>query len=44
MIAFDDPTVTSFGPIRRVAIEAVLERLQRAGVDESAVTLICAAA
>jgi hypothetical protein len=42
VIAFDDPTVTSFGPIRRVAIEAILERLGRAGTDESDVTLICA--
>ena len=42
VILFDDPTVTSFGPIRRVAIEAVLERVVRAGVNESHVTLICA--
>ncbi len=42
VIAFDDPTVTSFGPIRRVAIEAVLERARRAGVRDGDVTLICA--
>jgi lactate racemase len=42
VIAFDDPTVTSFGPIRRVAIEAVLAQLADAGVPESNVTLICA--
>jgi hypothetical protein len=42
VIAFDDPTVTSFGPIRRVAIEAILEQLREAGIDESDVRLICA--
>jgi hypothetical protein len=42
VIAFDDPTVTSFGPIRRTAIEAVLEQLADAGVAESDVSLICA--
>jgi hypothetical protein len=42
VIAFDDPTVTSFGPIRRHAIEAVLDELRAAGVDEADVRLICA--
>ena len=42
VIAFDDPTVTSFGPIRRVAIEGVLTQLAAAGVRESDVQLICA--
>jgi len=42
VIAFDDPTVTSFGPIRRVAIEAVLAQLAEAGVAEADVRLICA--
>lgn len=42
VIAFDDPTVTSYGPIRRVAIETVLRHLQEAGVREGDVTLICA--
>ncbi len=42
VIAFDDPTVTSFGPIRRIAIEAVLAQLRDAGVPETNVTLICA--
>jgi hypothetical protein len=42
VIAFDDPTVTSFGPIRRVAIEAILEQLAEAGVSEANVWLICA--
>lgn len=41
-IAFDDPTVTSYGQIRRQAIEAVLAQLAEAGVDEREVTLICA--
>src|SRR6185295_9751194 len=34
VIAFDDPTVTSFGPIRRIAIEGVLSQLRDAGVPE----------
>jgi hypothetical protein len=42
VIAFDDPTVTSFGPIRRIAIEAILEQLTEAGVPEANVRLICA--
>jgi hypothetical protein len=42
VIAFDDPTVTSYGPVRRVAVEAVLAQLAEAGVDERRVTLICA--
>ncbi len=42
VIAFDDPTVTSFGPIRGVAIEAVLAQLADAGVNEANVQLICA--
>jgi nickel-dependent lactate racemase len=42
VIAFDDPTVTSFGPIRRVAIEGVLSHLADAGVREDDVRLICA--
>jgi lactate racemase len=42
LIAFDDPTAPSFGPVRRLAIEAVLEELGEAGVPEENVTLICA--
>jgi nickel-dependent lactate racemase len=42
LIAFDDPTAPSFGPVRRLAIEAVLEELRDAGVPEENVTLICA--
>ena len=42
VIAFDDPTVTSFGPIRRLAVEAVLAQLADGGVREEDVLLICA--
>ncbi len=42
VIAFDDPTVTSYGPIRRHAIEAVLAQLADGGVREQDVMLICA--
>src|SRR5256712_3674340 len=41
-IAFDDATVASYGPIRSVAIEAVLEELEAAGGPRTRVTLICA--
>lgn len=41
-IAFDDHTVGSFGPIRPVAIRAVLDELAAAGVARSQVTLVCA--
>jgi nickel-dependent lactate racemase len=41
-IAFDDATVASYGPVRRVAIEAVLDELGEAGVSRARVTLICA--
>ncbi|MBI4588713.1 MAG: DUF2088 domain-containing protein [Candidatus Rokubacteria bacterium] len=41
-IAFDDATVPSYGPIRRVAILAVLEELEAAGVPRERVTLLCA--
>jgi nickel-dependent lactate racemase len=42
LIAFDDPTVPSFGPVRRLAIEAVLAELAQAGVPEERVQLVCA--
>src|SRR3990172_7519171 len=42
LIAFDDPTAPSFGPVRRLAIEAILEELAAAGVAEQDVTLVCA--
>jgi hypothetical protein len=41
-IAFDDHTTGSFGPIRPVAIRAVLDELATAGVSASQVTLVCA--
>jgi lactate racemase-like protein len=41
-IAFDDHTTGSFGPIRPVAIRAVLDELGAAGVSRSQVTLVCA--
>ncbi len=42
LIAFDDPTVPSHGPIRRLAVEAVLAELAACGVAEKNVTLVCA--
>ncbi len=42
LIAFDDPTAPSFGPVRRLAIEAILEELAGAGVPEDNVSLVCA--
>ena len=42
LIAFDDPTVPSYGPVRRLAIEAVLAELAEAGVPEEHVSLVCA--
>jgi lactate racemase-like protein len=41
-IAFDDATVPSYGPIRRIAIEAVLAELTAAGVARGQVSLVCA--
>jgi Lactate racemase N-terminal domain len=42
LIAFDDPTAPSFGPVRSLAIETALDELREAGVPEENVTLICA--
>jgi hypothetical protein len=42
LIAVDDPTAPSFGPVRGLAIEAVLEELREAGVPEENVDLVCA--
>lgn len=42
MIAFDDPTVPSYGPVRRLAIEALFAELDAAGVPETNVRLVCA--
>jgi hypothetical protein len=41
-IAFDDATVGSPGPIRQVAIRAILDELDAAGVSRGRVTLVCA--
>src|SRR5438046_10421277 len=43
-IAFDDHTTGSFGPTRRVAFQAVLAELARAGVGRRAGTRPCATA
>jgi len=42
LIAFDDPTAPSFGPVRQMAIEAILQELAAAGVPAANVTLVCA--
>jgi len=42
LIAFDDPTVPSYGPVRQLAIEALLAELDAAGVPETNVQLVCA--
>lgn len=41
-VAFDDATVASYGPVRGVAIKAVLGELEAAGVRRENVTLVCA--
>src|SRR5512134_1431801 len=41
-IAFDDHTTGSFGPIRPVAIRAVLDELADGGVSREQVRLVCA--
>jgi nickel-dependent lactate racemase len=42
LIAFDDPTVPSYGSIRRLTVEGVLAELAARGVVEEQVTLVCA--
>src|SRR5262249_14602270 len=42
LIAFDDPTVPSYGPIRRLAVEGVLAELAASGIADEQVTLVCA--
>jgi lactate racemase len=42
LIAFDDPTVPSYGSIRRLAVEGALAELAARGVAEEQVTLVCA--
>lgn len=41
-IAFDDATIPLYGPLRGVAIKAVLDELDAAGVSRAHVTLLCA--
>jgi hypothetical protein len=42
VIAFDDLTVNSHGPVRGIVIKALLEELKKAGVKQENLTLICA--
>lgn len=42
VIAFDDPTVPAYGPVRGVAIKRVLGQLDSAGVSRDNITLLCA--
>lgn len=42
LVAFDDPTVPCYAPLWSTAIPLVLGDLQRAGVPEHGVTLLCA--
>lgn len=41
-IAFDDPTVLSFGPVRQTVIAELLRQIEAAGAKRSNVTLVCA--
>jgi len=41
-IAFDDATVSSFGPVRGVVIKELIAELKKAGVKDENVVLICA--
>jgi lactate racemase len=42
LVAFDDPTVPCYAPLWSTAIPLVLGELERAGVPETGVTLVCA--
>jgi nickel-dependent lactate racemase len=42
LIAFDDPTVPSYGSIRRLAVEGVLADLAARGVADEQIVLVCA--
>jgi hypothetical protein len=42
VVAFDDPTVPSYGPMRRLALTEVLRELESAGVRPEAMQFICA--
>lgn len=41
-VAFDDPTVPAYGPIRRVLLLETLRRLESAGVQRQRIRVICA--
>jgi hypothetical protein len=42
LIAFDDPTVPAYGPIRHVIFHEVLRRLLHVGVKPERITAVCA--
>ncbi len=42
VIAFDDLTVNSYGPVREIVIKEALDLLKKAGVGQENVTLVCA--
>lgn len=42
VIAFDDPTVMSFAPVRKLAVKEILCRLEKKGVRKENILLICA--
>src|SRR3989304_143599 len=44
LISFDDPTVPSFCPVRRLALEAGVEELAAAAAPKQNVNLVCATA
>lgn len=44
VVAFDDPTVMSFTPLRAVAVKEILRRLFSRGVRKENIVLICATA
>lgn len=43
-IAFDDPTVLCYAPVRQIAIKMMLDELLKAGVKKKDIFLICASA
>lgn len=43
-IAFDDPTVLCFAPVRQTAVKLILEQLLKAGVKKKDILFVCASA
>lgn len=41
-IAFDDPTVPCYAPVWATALPLIVDELERAGIDPSAINLVCA--